>query len=291
MHRKGRFALKNRYVLKDEFAKHGIDLVYNDRTKTFYLKIKGAPLFVEGEDPALAGAHMTGYYAYRGSIKDIQDVPALAQRAKELYAEQYADNPQMLKYLNPAATSDYESLFVFDEELCVQDEKHECIDGYLWATDGLVSRLQDVLRSSVSSDVLSSLENINFFPVFNLQEGSMELIGTFWYYEEEAGTINEKRGNVQLPLNDADVAALETAMEQYCEKTYHMSCLAFLNEAREHVGLPVLQPSTLPSPEKPPLDARILEAQMKGLTPISEKDRPAPTPERQETPFCKEAAL
>lgn len=282
MHRKGRFALKNRYVLKDEFAKHGIDLVYNDRTKTFYLKIKGAPLFVEGEDPALAGAHMTGYYAYRGSIKDIQDVPALAQRAKELYAAQYADNPQMLKYLAPSKASEYEELFIFDEELCVQDEKHECIDGYLWATDGLVSRLQDALRSSVSNDVLSSLENLNFYPVFNMQEGSMELFSTFWYYEEDAGTINEKHGNVQIPLNDTEAAALQTAMEQYCEKTYHMSCLAFLNEAREHAGLSILQPAASPTPGKPPLDARILEAQMKGLAPTSEKDRSATTPARQE---------
>lgn len=274
--------MKNRYELREEFAKHGIDFVYNERAKTVYLKIKGAPLFVEGEDPAQPGAHLTGYYSFRGGIKDAQDVPSLAQRAKELYATHYADNPQMLRYLEPAVKSDLEGLFIFDEELCVQDEKHECIDGYLWATDGLVSRLQDALRSSVRSDVLSSLENINFYPVFNMQEGSMELISTFWYYEEEAGTIKEKHGNVQLPLNDADAASLQTAMEQYCEKTYHMSCLAFLNEAREHSGLPALQQATLPIPEKPPLNAKILEAQMKGLAPVSNKDRSVPTSERQE---------
>ena len=233
--------MKNRTQLRDEYARYGIDFVYNDRQRKIYLKIKGAPLFAEGVVSSEPGAQLTGWYSFYGGIKDAQDVAFLSQRAKELYREQYADNPDMLKYLGPDAGSELNGLFVFGDELCVQDKKHECIDGYLLATDGLVSRLREALTPALPEEARSTLENINFYSLYHVVSGQLELLGTYWCFEEDGGLVLEKHGSVELPLNDRERKALLDSMEAYCQENYHMSCFGFLNDARREVGLPELQ--------------------------------------------------
>lgn len=88
--------MKNKYTLRAEYAKFGIDFVYDARTRVSFLKIMGAPTFVEGAD----GAQLTGWFRVPGGIKNAQDIVALSARAKDLYREKYYDNSAMLKYLD-----------------------------------------------------------------------------------------------------------------------------------------------------------------------------------------------
>lgn len=96
--------MKNRYELRDEYAKHGIDFVYNDRTRESFLKIMGAPAFEEG----VSGAQSTGWYRVSGGIKQAQDVETLSERAKDLYRKNYSDNSTMLKYLDNICSANEE---------------------------------------------------------------------------------------------------------------------------------------------------------------------------------------
>jgi len=132
--------------------------------------------------------------------------------------------------------------FIFDDELVVEDEKLECIDGYLMATRSLVDRMiaQESQKHGFSEDVISSIEYMNFYVWYNVNDSSLELNGTYWYMSMG----QEMQGDFKLPLSDGEKAQLLSCMEDYCHKTYHMSCHAFINEARTHEGLlPIDDPS------------------------------------------------
>lgn len=265
--------MKNRYQLREEYAKHGIDFTYNDRQRVAYLKIKGAPTFVEGGTYPENCAPLTGWYRVYGGIKDAQEVEILSQRAKELYREQFADNPQMLKYLDPKE-AELSGLFVFDEELCVQDDKHEVIDGYLWATDGLVSKLKAQLAPHLSADEMEDMENINFYALFDTAKGTMELLSSFWYTKD--GGYHMTAAEEMVPLTGEEAAALYSAMESYCQKRYHMSCQAFLNEAREECDLPPMTLSPVTNSTKPSLNEKISDAAKRQQTTKDTQERPEP---------------
>lgn len=112
--------MKNKYTLRAEYAKCGIDFVYDARTRVSFLKIMGAPTFVEGAN----GAQLTGWFRVPGGIKNAQDIVALSARAKDLYREKYYDNSAMLKYLDKVNDLPLEKLSL---ESKINDAQHKSV--------------------------------------------------------------------------------------------------------------------------------------------------------------------
>ncbi len=131
----------------------------------------------------------------------------------------------------------HESLFILDDELCVEDEARECVDAYLCATDGLVDRLKARLISNLSVEQLESMNNINFYGCWNLKTDSVDLMSTFWCLTDGKETHHA----VQIYLTDIEAKGLTSAMNEYCRKRYGENCLGFVNEARSHEGLSIIE--------------------------------------------------
>jgi len=127
-------------------------------------------------------------------------------------------------------------IYIFDDELCVLDDNLEEIDGYLWATDELVARMKDSEKNVRSAEEMESIENINFYPVYKIKEGSISIIGTYWYYEGN----EEKQGQFSLSLSPEESKTLIAEMETYCSKRYDSCCLSFINDIRKEEGLPAI---------------------------------------------------
>ena len=72
--------------------------------------------------------------------------------------------------------------------------------------------------------------------------------------------MSEAHGSVHLPLTDGEDKALRSAMEDYCQARYGMSCLAFVNEARSSLDL---APLKSPVPNKPSLADKICDAELR----------------------------
>ena len=128
--------------------------------------------------------------------------------------------------------------FIFDDELCVQDEHCECIDGYLWATNSLVAYAKSFLELEHSQAQLDSIHNISFYPIYNLKSGKAEIEISYDYYDG----AEEKNGYIPLKMTGEKLTSLVSHMELYCQQRNHQSCLDFVNEARTHEGLPALDP-------------------------------------------------
>lgn len=129
--------------------------------------------------------------------------------------------------------------FIFDEELCVEDKTCECVDGYLWATGALVSRLRESIQDEHTPDELASISNPNFYFSHNLFTGNAQIIATYNY-------INSKNeqcfGSVdKLSISLEETEQIKKLMDEYCHEKYSMSCSAFLNEARFHAGFPPME--------------------------------------------------
>ena len=135
-------------------------------------------------------------------------------------------------------------MFIFGDELCVQDEKTECVDGYLWATDKLVSKLQEQQGPDWKVD---DVDNINFYPIYNLRENTIKVEGTYWYYPNESST--EKQAQFQLELTPEESFALINSMNLYCVQRYAMDCFDFVNIERLDHNLPILEDTIVLSNE------------------------------------------
>lgn len=161
-----------------------------DRSKTLFLK-NSDELF----DLSRAGDERLSEYEFREIIKS---------------------------YLEENPTVETESLFVFDDELIVDDD-NQTINGYLWAMDALVDRLP------VSDEKF----NINFYADYDVVSGNITVCST--YLMDENGTKGQKI--VPVPLEDSEKAVLVDAMEAYCQATHSMSCLELVNDIRTSNGL------------------------------------------------------
>ena len=154
--------------------------------------------------------------------------------------------------------------FILDDELCVQDNTLDCIDGYLWATDPLVQRLQ----AQESPESFACAENINFYAVYQPAAKDISLEGTYWTRQDG----QERQIAFKLPLTQEEAAALSGKMEAYSMEKHDRSCLDFLNELRKDVGKPCIS-------SKIPLDAQIRaasEGRSQNPTAHSATDRTAP---------------
>ena len=69
----------------------------------------------------------------------------------------------------------FDDLFIFDDEIHVTDD-FTGVNGYLWATDGLV----DKLKMEVGADKIDDEENINFYADYNVVDKKLELTVTYF---------------------------------------------------------------------------------------------------------------
>lgn len=144
-----------------------------------------------------------------------------------------AFEPDKAMDLTPAMSEKEQSYpFIFDDELCVDDTLCQ-VDGYLWATDALVSRMIDVIKKDLSEEDLASVDCPNFFAVYDAKEQTISVTGTYWY----SGCDWDAKGSFSLPLSDEESKALMSAMEDYCNHQYGLTCTAFINESRAEYGM------------------------------------------------------
>lgn len=135
-------------------------------------------------------------------------------------------------------------LFVLDQELTVEDDAHECIDGYLWATNGLMSKLAYQVGAKTMMS-MSQDDCPNFFATYNLREQSVTVYGTYWIPGDPTTGREEKHYCEELSLTDAEKEDLISSLEGYCKRVYAIDCLGFVNEARGYNHLPELQGPSL----------------------------------------------
>lgn len=117
--------------------------------------------------------------------------------------------------------------FIFDQEITMSDDGTQ-LDGYLWATDALVSQLKAEMQNKLSDAELLSMENINFYPVYDVTNNSIQLCGHF-YYESEKGTVGH---SFEISLTPKEAGQLISGFEAYCQEEVGMTCREFINQFR-----------------------------------------------------------
>lgn len=110
--------------------------------------------------------------------------------------------------------------FIFDEEITVSEDG-TTLDGYVWATDALVARLQ-AQELPLTEDQF--MENINFYPVYDVANHSVTLEGHYYLEDGHHATGT----GFTLPLTAEESEALINAFEAYCLKSEGKTCAAFL---------------------------------------------------------------
>ncbi len=137
--------------------------------------------------------------------------------------------------------------FVFDDEIMLDNDLTGEVEGYLFATDDLVTLLNDVVRSDAPNIDLGSMNNMNFYPTYNCISGNVVLNAAFWYLDGS----EEKQHSCALPLTNEESSVLLSEMNRYSLKEYGRNLLSLVNEARQLEGRqPLVQ-------AKPPLAEQI----------------------------------
>lgn len=145
--------------------------------------------------------------------------------------------PNSKKNMASTLETDKSLEFVFDEEIQVSEDA-EKLEGYVWATDPLVERLK-AQEPPLEEDQF--MENINFYPVFDVKNYSVSLDGHY-YLEDMHYAVGKA---FTLPLSDDEAAQLISAFEAYCKKREGVSCLDLINEVRAAQGLKPLRAAVL----------------------------------------------
>lgn len=116
--------------------------------------------------------------------------------------------------------------FIFDDELLVcQDRASNCIEGYVWAVDALVEPLKAQEARHLSAEDLEDMENINFYPVFDVRHNKVTISGNYY--------VGEEHYSFDLPISEEDSQKLIEAMESYCQKHLGCSCLEAVDKFRD----------------------------------------------------------
>ena len=120
--------------------------------------------------------------------------------------------------------------FIFDEEIDVSDDFSR-LEGYVWAMSSLVDRLK-AQEPPLEEDQF--MENINFYPIYDLSTGRVSLEGH--YYLEDSNCATGKA--FALPLTPDESNRLREAFEAYCLRREGRSCISFLRDMKkEHKPL------------------------------------------------------
>lgn len=144
--------------------------------------------------------------------------------------------------------------FIFDDELYfAQDDASETVDGYLIAHDVLVQRMLSEIHLKHTPDELKAIDNINFYPIYNLSNHSIKLEGTYWFIKNG----EEKHSTFVLPLSSEEQETLIYTMEAYCVQHHSRNCTAMLNAIRTEKGLHPFLSQTHSLPKQSSLKDRI----------------------------------
>lgn len=155
---------------------------------------------------------------------DPEDWQEIAQVKDAYVDERYTGN-------NQPSQENQKLDFIFDEEIMISDDRSK-LEGYVWAADSLVARLE---AQEPSLGTYQYRENINFYPVYDISKGTISLEGHYHLMDTDKASDTGKA--FELPLSQDESSRLMDAFETYCKKTEGMSCLDFLNSMREAEGL------------------------------------------------------
>ena len=124
--------------------------------------------------------------------------------------------------------------FIFDDDLQVNDDACSLVDGYLWATESLVTRLKDQLN--LTSEQKDSMDNINFYAIYDPTAKGIKVDGTYYLLSDAPGTP-EQQHEFTLDLSSDERKDLISKMEAYCQKENGTDLEAFVNDIRKSEGL------------------------------------------------------
>lgn len=127
--------------------------------------------------------------------------------------------------------------FIFDDDLQVNDDACSLVDGYLWATEPLVTRLKDQLN--LTPEQKDSMDNINFYALYASTTKEIRVDGTYYLPGSEEGSP-EVQHEFTLDLSPDERKDLISKMEAYCQKENGTDLEAFVNSIRQSEGLPPL---------------------------------------------------
>ena len=164
------------------------------------------------------------------------------------------DQDERLYSLGHADT--FAESLVFDDEIYVSDEATQCADAYLMSTKLLRERFIAEVEPQLDHDAFWSMENINFYAMHDIKDGSVSLEATFWCTENG----KETQKSCTIPLSEDEKAALVAGLDAYCQTRYGRDLKAYINECRKDLGLAPLESG---STTKPTLDAQIGHAEQR----------------------------
>ena len=127
--------------------------------------------------------------------------------------------------------------FIFDDELQVNDDACSRIDGYLWATEPLVTRLKGQLNLIPEQN--DSMDNINFYAIYAPTTKEIRVDGTYYLPGSEEGSP-EVQHEFTLDLSPDERKDLISKMESYCQKVAGCDLEEFVSGIRQQEGLPPL---------------------------------------------------
>ena len=130
-----------------------------------------------------------------------------------------------------------QDMFIFDDDLQVIDDACSLVDGYLWATEPLVTRLKDQLN--LTSEQKDSMDNINFYALYAPTTKEIRVDGTYYLPGSEEGSP-EVQHEFTLDLSPDERKVLISKMESYCQKVAGCDLEEFVNGIRQQEGLPPL---------------------------------------------------
>ena len=96
-----------------------------------------------------------------------------------------------------------------------------------------MARLYQHERIHLTSEQMECMENINFYPVYDVQNN---IIGLEGHYYINDGFFATGRG-FSLPLNMEESQHLISAFQSYCQNREGKTCISLLNEIRAEEGM------------------------------------------------------
>lgn len=130
-----------------------------------------------------------------------------------------------------------QDMFIFDDDLQVIDDACSLVDGYLWATEPLVTRLKDQLN--LTPEQKDSMDNINFYALYAPITKEIRVDGTYYLPGTKEGSP-EVQHEFTLDLSPDERKVLISKMESYCQKVAGCDLEEFVNGIRQQEGLPPL---------------------------------------------------
>lgn len=127
--------------------------------------------------------------------------------------------------------------FIFDDNLTVPDKACCLVEGYLWATEPLVTRMKE--HAVLTPEQKDSMDNINFYALYDPTTKEIRVDSTYYLLGSGEGSP-EVQHEFTLDLSPDERKDLISKMETYCQKKNGADLETFVNSIRQSEGLPPL---------------------------------------------------